>query len=66
MSPLRPWERLGIGEDEWRLCELSAAEASRARGANVSPDEVARDYARARDADAAALAAAMARGRPRA
>lgn len=51
MHPMTPWERLGISEDEWRVCQLSAAEVSIARGSNVTPYEVALEYVLARAAD---------------
>lgn len=51
MPSLAPWDRLGISEDEWRVCQLSAAEVSIARGANVTPYEVALEYVLAREAD---------------
>lgn len=57
MHPMTPWERLGISEDEWRHCQLSAAEVSLARGANVTPYEVALEYVLAREAEAAGLVA---------
>lgn len=56
MSSVAPWQLLGISEDEWRVCQLSAAEASIARGANVTPYEVALQYVLARAEDVGKVA----------
>lgn len=58
------WERLGLTADEWRDCQLAAAEMSIAAGARVPPEEVALEFALARAFDDAMLPqAALGHGR---